>query len=279
MIKDKIIEFAFWEQAEVKEWKEINYPWKPDSKELREIDKVLSSLEISSRVALLGSTPEIRKLAARKKIKLDVIDFSEKMYIEMDKICKSKNNESFIKSDWIKYFSGVNDNYDLVIGDLIERLLPKNEVILLSRALKNALKQNGRVLLRSDYYISKLSSEKDDLSREVNRLKRMKLKDGEIVDWLFFYLSTNFKNKVNLVLLKKIRDFLEVVLVGNKVVGNNNVIQKFIKKWTYSPLNFYCRSVEDIESIWKRNFNVDAKIERQLFEGRLMALRLWRRKE
>lgn len=279
--KNKTSDLLFWEQSNAEGWKKINYPWKPSNTELGEISKFIKNIRKSSRVALLGSTPEIRSLMAREKINLDVVDFSKRMYLEMDRICESKDNEIFINSDWIEYFLGKKGVYDLIVGDLIERLLPTKRLILLRGALNGALRKEGRLLLRCDYCVSKKQFllNEFDLRFEIQRLKKKKLTDNEITDWLFFGLSSYFTNNSDLISLSAMERFLVETKQNNKYTDFElKIVNLFINKWVYSPLNFYCRSIDQIESIWGKYFLDDARIERQLFKDRVMALRLWQRK-
>lgn len=277
--KKNISKENFWEQTTVEEWTGINYPWKPNDTELSNISKILKKLNKSSKVALLGSTPEIRSLARNEKIKLDVIDLSKKMYYEMNKISRSSKNEKFIKSDWIKYFSKKKNTYDLIIGDLIERLLPENKLILLSKNLNKALKPKGRILLRGDYYIDRKQNSKLNIKSEINKLVKTKLTNPEIVDRLFFGLSPEFINiseKISLIKMKK--KLIKIKTPQNFTNQEIEIINLLIQRWSYSPLSFYCRTAQKIESIWKQNFTADDKIEKRIFNNRIIALRLWQRK-
>lgn len=279
--KNKISDLHFWEQSSAEGWKKINYPWKPSHGELVEIAKIVRDLKKPSKVALLGSTPEIRSLMEKEKIHLDVVDFSERMYLEMDKISGSKDNEMFFNSDWIEYFLGRKEVYDLVVGDLIERLLPTKRLLLLRDALNGALKQGGRLLLRSDYTdtAKRLYLKEFDIRVEIKKLKIKGLTNNEIVDWLFFGLSSYYVEDTNKISLSAMEKFL-IMTKQKKIltVSELKIVNLFIDKWVYSPLNFYSRSNTQVESIWSKCFSDDARIEEQLFKDRVMALRLWQRK-
>jgi len=277
LLRGESYERGVWEQAKVDGWNDINYPWRPGAGELDKMGKILGGLGKKGKIALLGSTPEIRNLVMSKNIKLDVVDFSKRMYDEMGIISQSGQNEKFIQSDWIKYFSGQIETYDLVIGDLIERMLPTNKLILLSQGLVGALKRDGRVLLRGDYYIARKNRSATEIKIEIQRLIQKGLNYKEIADWLFFGLSREFKLKSGKVSLAKMKKAL-VEMNQSMTDEEREVTNLLIKRWTCSPIDFYCRSMENIASVWGQNFVSDVKIEEQMFNGILMALRVWQKK-
>ena len=278
--KNKESDSNFWDKFDVKGWKDINYPWRISDKELSNISKILDNLCDLDRVALLGSTPEIRSLAANKGIKLDVIDFSSKMYTEMDKISCSIKNENFVNEDWIKYFSQQERKYDLVIGDLIERLLPEKKLTLLENALGGALKQKGKILLRSYYHNAKEQNSRLDTKSEINRLVTIKLTNNEIADRLFLGLSDEFTDNTRRVSVNKMKKYLLKTKANTKLTKKEvDILDLVVRKWTSSPLGFYCPSFDDLESIWAKDFISILRIRKKLFDDKWISLILWQTKK
>ena len=272
-------ELKYWNNFDKQAWDGIGYPWRPANEEIKAIKKILDTCEVDSRIALLGCTPEIRELISKKNIRFDVVDISKKMYDEMGSICRTSSGEKFINSDWIRYFSKKQNYYDLIIGDLIERLLPTNRLIMLSEILNNSLKSGGSVLLRSDYYSKKIKNENLDVIAAMRVLMKKKLSDKEITDWLFFGVSSNFSNFLDKVELAKIIILFKKVQKHIKEGSRENkIIEMCLNRWQFPLLDFYCRSVEKIESIWGRYFIANDKIEKRLFKGRFIAIRRWQRK-
>lgn len=268
----------YWDSLDTKVWTNIGYPWRPSTEELEEVGKVMDKLKRSSRVALLGSTPEIRSLAASKGIKLDVIDFSKKMCQEMEKICRTGGNEVFVMSDWIKYFSKKKEVYDLVIGDLIERLLPTSRLVSLSGCLSRSLRKNGKIILRSDYYDLKMFNKKLNVKTEIDRLLKTKISTKEMASWLFFGLSGDFIDELEKVRLADMKEFLIKKKVNNEFNDREiQIVDLCIERLYFPSLFFYCRSIDKIESIWGQHFIADVIMEKQLFDGRFIAIRQWQK--
>ncbi len=136
-----------WTEKLAKEWRKYKPPSRPSYSEVRIYEYYIKKLPKDSKILLLGSTPEIRDIAAKYKMNVMICDWSEEIY-EALKLLMSKNNplETFSKQDWRSmHFNG---KFDIVIGDAATTVVPYKDLDDVLNNISKNLKPDGVALQR-----------------------------------------------------------------------------------------------------------------------------------
>src|SRR3989344_1470559 len=124
-------------------WNKIAHPLRPSRGDLK-IYELLASEKLSANILLLGATPELRDLGAKKNGHITVVDLNGAVIHKMSKFLKIANSqrETWVESDWrnINFKEG---SFDLVIGDLILWLLSLADQKILIKNIHRALSPEG----------------------------------------------------------------------------------------------------------------------------------------
>ncbi|MFH1970844.1 MAG: class I SAM-dependent methyltransferase [Patescibacteria group bacterium] len=274
--KDK----SFWNNITLNDWADTKYPWRPKTDTLFFWDKIIknhSNIK-TTKNALVGATPEIRNIFSKYKLCLDIVDYSESMYKKMSHFCKQVDNETFIKSDWLKYFSKKKNYYDLIVGDLIERLLPDYYFSAFIKTLNKSLKTNGKLILRIHSFNKKLP--KTDIKKIINIYCKKGLNANNhqtTVGLLFFILAPYYRTNKNEVNVVKI---IEDIKNHNQKQKNKNIIlKKFITKWKNATLHFYAKDIESIyQTLHNEGFKLEKTYNNDIGFNQSLRLTLWSKK-
>lgn len=253
-----------WDQVSLDDWLNLTCPWRPLEREVATIKDVvleLNKINQIKRVAILGSTPELRSIFIQNlklpsKMKIDVIDQSKHMYKEMSLLLKPRYDEVFHESDWVKFFSSSNFNVNLVVGDLILRILSDDYIKKLFKNIASSLTSNGQMILR-------IHVKQSPRLILISILKLMKRHQDQLVttkesaSQLFFLLSSLFYGKnISLHLMSIIVFFRNRMKSG----PNRKLLGLFLKKYKDFPFIFYERSLKEITKLLEPNFKlVDCK--------------------
>jgi hypothetical protein len=129
-------------------WDEYTPPWRPSAGDIRNYLAALRPLK-PRKVLILGSTPELRRLAASLGARATVVDLSDNMLREMGKLLppRARAGEKRLRADWLRAPLGVSE-YDAVLGDLSLRLVEPRRQPALLRRLRACLKSSGRFITR-----------------------------------------------------------------------------------------------------------------------------------
>ena len=90
---------AKWSLELAKTWKKYRPPSRPSPTEVKVFEKYIKALPKNARILLLGSTPEIRNLAAKYKKNVIVSDWSEDVSKALKLIVRKSAKEEFKKQD------------------------------------------------------------------------------------------------------------------------------------------------------------------------------------
>lgn len=139
-----------WERNAVR-WHRLGSPWRPSTGDLA-IYREFCCDRLPGSVAILGSTPELRDLAAEGNSghgEIVVIDRSRTMLELMGSISKvaKPGEEHWIASDWVGAPLAAH-HFDLVIGDCIWQLLNFADQLRLRDKIFNVLKPRGKFVSR-----------------------------------------------------------------------------------------------------------------------------------
>lgn len=97
-------------------------------------------------VLLLGSTPELRDLALRLKLKLTGCDVDATFWQAMSRLVSAEGEEAFIHTNWLEL--SPDHQYDFIIGDCPLNMLTWGEIRELVPKLREMLTSDGRMILR-----------------------------------------------------------------------------------------------------------------------------------
>lgn len=243
---------SYWDSITASDWANTNPPWRPSAKEQKIIEKLIKSSHGKNpnyKIALLGATPEIRSILAKQHLSVDVIDYSANVYATAGQISQVNPKENYHEKGWIDFFKqSKTEKYDLILGDLILRLLTNNATLTLSKYVARALKKNGLLVLR--VHISKKHVQVlPPFSKLIEQLQKNGLEEEEITDSLFFPISEYFIKRSCEVDLKKLRQAVNEYRLQKISKGRKQILQAFVNKWTHVPLTFYMRTKFDIDKL------------------------------
>lgn len=102
--------------------------------------------QTDATVLLLGSTPELRDLVLRLKLKLTGCDVDVTFWQAMSRLVSAEGEEEFIHSNWLEL--DPDQQHDLIIGDCPLNMLTWGEIQVLVPKLREILNSNGRMVLR-----------------------------------------------------------------------------------------------------------------------------------
>ncbi len=136
-----------WTEKVAKEWRSYKSPSRPSLSEAKIYESHIRKLPKNSKILILGSTPELRDLAAKYRMDVTVIDWSEEIYRALGLIMKKKGYpETFHKHDWrgMKF----DDKFDMVIGDCATTVVPFKDLEVVLQNIATNLKPDGIAMQR-----------------------------------------------------------------------------------------------------------------------------------
>ena len=186
-----------WDEAHALEWRRsFGPPARPTAGEFKIYKRELGRLGKTSKVLLLGSTPEIRDIASELKLELAVIDFNEKNYKESQALMKSDpKTETFVKKNWLEM--DFKAEFDFVICDNILSVLAPTEAKKVIDNVCNALKPSGRWVTRVMLYnLGEDFTSPDTLNGRISKCATKR----EIYERLYVPLLAYYKNEIGAVI-------------------------------------------------------------------------------
>jgi SAM-dependent methyltransferase len=136
-----------WTEKLANQWSEYRPPSRPSSSEVDIFESYIKTMPKNSSILLLGSTPEIRDLAAKYGMKITICDWSEEIFKALKLLTKDENyKEGFSKQDWreMKF----TEKFDMVIGDCAITVVAYGDVGKVLENIREAVKENGLVIQR-----------------------------------------------------------------------------------------------------------------------------------
>lgn len=113
-----------WDQFET--WNLVLPPSRPSARELDIIrSRLAPKITLSTRAAVLGSTPEFRDLLHQLGVlNIYVFDSSRKFHEAMNGIRIFSNKDTFIEGDWLDSLPRFPDAFDIILSDLTSGNVP-----------------------------------------------------------------------------------------------------------------------------------------------------------
>ncbi|KKU03562.1 MAG: hypothetical protein UX06_C0041G0004 [Candidatus Giovannonibacteria bacterium GW2011_GWA2_45_21] len=165
---------SYWERL-TSSWGQMSSPIRPSKGDCEIYQDYLSRKKEVERVLILGSTPEVRDLAAKlPKAKIYVADFSHQMLSGMVKFIRHADptKEIWIKDDWLSLFLSER-SFDVIIGDLVlQQIPPENEKVFLKK-VNSLLKKDGIFISRFHFISERFQSKTiEEIVKKVEVKKR-----------------------------------------------------------------------------------------------------------
>ena len=136
--------YAYWEQA-THNWRNAPSPIRPSKGDIAIYTELFEQTKHKEKILILGSTPELRDLAAGAiKSSVCLADSSYRIPAKMLAFTNHVDplRETWIKGDWLD-LPLPQSSFNIILGDLVlEQLSPDKELFFLSR-MHSLLKKNG----------------------------------------------------------------------------------------------------------------------------------------
>jgi SAM-dependent methyltransferase len=243
-----------WNEQFAIAWEKLAPPARPSQTEQRFYEKIIKRAikdNKNPKILILGSTPELRDVLLKNKIKPICCDINRDVFKSLRKLMKYHNRkERFILSDWTKL--AIKEKFDLILGHQVINMLPFKKQILLLKNIYRSLKSGGMfinslVLRTKDKNISLLSGFK-----RYRKFNKITIKNSFSAIHPDLLLAISRKNGIY-----SPKDCLRVVenLYQSKKI-NKKERDIYFKIMPPSDLKVFVPSKEGIEVIMKKNFKI-----------------------
>ncbi len=136
-----------WTEKVAKEWRRYKSPSRPSRSEIKIYEKCFRKLPIGSKVLIIGSTPEIRDIAAKYRMNVTICDWSEDICKALKFLMKRSNAPEILhKQDWREM--GFDQSFDMIIGDCATTVVPYADLDTVLRNMEKSLKPSGIAVQR-----------------------------------------------------------------------------------------------------------------------------------
>ena len=138
-------------------WKEFAHkylfttpPITPSKEDMKVIEIYLKKILKNNKepkILILGCTINYRKLFAKYKISVTMVDVNKEMYKMNTSVLKNiKRKEKFVLGNWVDV--KLNKKYDLILGDFVVNNIALSERNKFFRNIKKHLKDDGYFITR-----------------------------------------------------------------------------------------------------------------------------------
>ncbi|MFY9462440.1 MAG: class I SAM-dependent methyltransferase [Candidatus Sungiibacteriota bacterium] len=253
-------DYLYWE-SQVDFWRHYPSPIRPSTGDLKIYSDFLGTGKTDGNILILGSTPELRDLAAQTHAaNIWIADFSYLMPSEMLKFTKYVDpfNEKWIKCDWLELpFPELF--FNVILGDLVlQQIRPAQESGFL-RKIASLLKKDGVFVGRMNFLDDDLRKDSIDNIVETSlrlpftfwqRFVRLKLK----ILWLCADPKTRSLNRQ--LSFEKFSEFLARTEIRN---GALDAVKKDLARHKDSFRNWCSPYEQGLTSMLSRYFELSEK--------------------
>lgn len=248
-----------WGLVTSESWQMLSPPFRPSKEEVEIYKKEIQRISKVKHVLVLGSTPELRDLAASLELDQYVVaDQSEKMLTTMSELLHVANprEEIWIKENWTT-LSLKRGFFDAIIGDLVLRqLLPEEQSAFLS-TVKKLLTQEGVFVTRVQYARRKVQLGEDDKLIQ-DFLDEAKGKYDSLKVCLFISELLNIsalssKKKLSYTNAKNVLETFA------KQIGNINdrlLISRILRRFFVSGLDMAYQDKKELSQLFQSHFQI-----------------------
>lgn len=143
------LHYFYWDNR-ISSWDQTPIPVRPSRDEIEIYREFLQKQQSKGRILILGSTPELRDLAAREtNAVVYLADFSYRAPFETLKFTKyvDPSKEKWIKDNWLELPFPPNF-FDLIVGDLVLQQFPPALESTFLEKMRSFLRSNGAFIGR-----------------------------------------------------------------------------------------------------------------------------------
>jgi hypothetical protein len=128
----------------IQHWELVLPPSRPSAAQLTQISSLIQGVNRDEPVAILGSTPEFRDLLYECGFtKIYVLDRNTFFYNSMSQGRIYKNQEQFVKGDWIDILDQFRNTFSIVLSDLTSGNIPYEQRGIFYKLIAGSLKEGG----------------------------------------------------------------------------------------------------------------------------------------
>lgn len=199
-----------WDNTTAKHWQEnLRPPWRPSQEDTGNYKQGIRMVKKGIKnILILGATPELRILAGQLKAKVWLADQSLRMLKEMGKLIPLPylQKEKYLIGDWCVLQGPVRINFDIILGDLVLRLINLKKQTAFFKKINHLLSPDGLFVTRIHFVKKSL----------------VRISSGKIIDQSFSLLHPDTSSRaieVKNLLISRILD-------KNYLLDNSEVIRK-----------------------------------------------------
>lgn len=156
-----------WDEEVAAAWKHTYPPCQPSPSELQIIERYVKELNGNPKVLILGSTPQFRDLLLKHGLKPTCVDYNRTNFHILKRMMKQRGKEKLIISDWREM--ELDEDYDLVLGDLSFQMVPLGDNEKIFRILRGALTEDGKIIHRNWMRIPNAYQDVSEILKERRR--------------------------------------------------------------------------------------------------------------
>ncbi|MDR0697115.1 MAG: hypothetical protein LBF68_06280 [Christensenellaceae bacterium] len=234
-------------------WQSVTPPSRPSTMQLKICRQLLSEVDKTSPVAVLGSTLEYRDLLGEMGfIRVFVFEKNRDFYDYITPFAKSKLRETHVTGDWLNTFQEYRNYFSVVLSDLTSGNIPYDYRDLFYKNIAGAISSNGifidRILTKSISFLP--------LENLVEKYRHLEVNNRNVNSFNceFLFCSELLNNKQHIVDTSSFYKKLRALDISH--------ISEFAEA---------CHEITPPECKWW--YSMDWNIERQTYE------RYWKPKE
>jgi len=162
-------------------WAAVTPPMRPSGEELVRYEKAIlgTNPHDGATALILGSTPELRSLALKHRLKTTGCDIDDGVWSALTSLRTTEGEEDFIHGNWLNLPE--SRQYDFILGDCSFNMLTWDEMQKLAAKVRALLKEDGVSIQRIQAAPESLTL--DTIGKAVDAYRRSGFKMP-----LFFYL-------------------------------------------------------------------------------------------
>lgn len=233
-----------WDENVANTWRFKLPPVRPAFFELAEIEKVLARVKTGKKVLILGTTAEFIDLAYRKGLDITIADKDRGNFAVLNKTRYHymAHKEKLVVKNWLD----LDGKYDVILGDLVLNVLPFDKQNILLRKLKNLIKKDGIIVLRTWV-----------LDKKKNIKTLVKGYDGKVPIFSYYALPLLryfYDHKKNYVICRDV--VFELKKLWKEGIVPKDVFEEFKKQWSVRYLPDWIPKKDDLERDLKKYFRI-----------------------
>lgn len=254
-----------WNLELAKVWHNFEAPSRPSDSEIevyRKYFKEVKEKYPNSKVLILGSTPEFRRLAYEEGLKTTIVDWDKEYYEEISNEFSDslkdqiKLNETLVESRWQDM--NFNKGFHIVIGDLALGNVAPSEIQNVIERVYNSLEDQGYFLGKT---ILEFENRMQDYKEVLKKYYDIKKSAPFIKPYAYtmYALTINSYDKKNgkvdfQAIYQKVKDCYQKQIIKEDILDTYSGERPFEDSLN---INFYVYSYKKYVRFIKKHFNIE----------------------